>query len=663
MIDSSPELKTVLEQDTTLIINSGCRLEYNMNALVDNITVTGAEINRTDAAGNSYQPFKKLFPVDTVVKPRRPLGAGIKYGIVGDIGANTYRNPRTSVYNLDYRTYYAGAETSYKYYVSDKGVGLDVTATYPKTIVANKIVIRFEISHYTPPTWTVYLGATQIATGTSSAIKPFKTTTGTPPNQITTKNYDAGTLTLYYNGTSWSTTEPTTPANPVNLTSLRVTTGSVANQYLGLIEISPRWVKEISDRIVDLNITKESSSSVDDILPVGIVSANSLNFSLVSYEDSTLQTFSREVIPYDKALAIDTTKTYLYKNVQVIPYFKIYHSAGTLTDSNGNYEKINQGVFYIDSWSTGEFGDITINTLDGSKILQETIAPSLVCQGYSTVAIIRTLLDSIGFTNYNFNINADDSSIFSPRFWWTDDGRTVWESIQQLCRDSQMVAFFDENNVMQFYTRENLHDASSTADWTFRYAADGNNLSNILSLDKRDLSSANQVKVLWNSVTTNNYVGNAQPLWKSGNAFIGALSVDETIPAISGQTVGPYDVSQENPRQYATLRAVVTNEYQQNQILNEYSGYLAIEGEIIEYDGIEYFYIKEDATKEYVTISNEAEALKYLGYGIPGSKNYQPNDRYRIKTRGAFNTRIAEHKADAQGIIDSWNGYEVTWIS
>ena len=71
------QIKTVLEQDTTLVINSGCIFEYNMNTLVDNITMTGAQISRTDAAGNTYQPFKKLFPIDTVIKPNRPLKAGI----------------------------------------------------------------------------------------------------------------------------------------------------------------------------------------------------------------------------------------------------------------------------------------------------------------------------------------------------------------------------------------------------------------------------------------------------------------------------------------------------------------------------------------------------------------------------------------------------------
>ena len=630
MISASNELKTVLEQDTTLVINSGCTLEYNMNSLLDNITLTGAQINRLDVAGNAYQPFKKLFPIDSVVKPVRPIGAGIKYAIVGDVSSNSYRNPKSTSYPLNYRMYYPGIETPYKYYLSDKGVGLDVTATYPKSILTNKIVVRFELSHSTPATWTIYANATSIATGTSANIKAFG-------------NADAGTLTIYWNGTAWSTTEPATPSSPVSVTSLRLTTSGVTNQYTGLIELSPRWVIDVSERVIDMSISKEASSSSEDILPVGYVSANSLSMSMASYEDT------RQVISFDKTMTFDATKTYMYKMVQIAPYFKIYHAAGTLSDSGGLYEKVKQGVFYLDSWSIGEFGDISLTALDGAKILQETIAPSLVCQGYSASAIIRNLLDGVGFTNYNFNMTGTESSLFSPRFWWTDDQRTVWESLQQLCRDSQMVAVFDENNILQFYTRENIFNYSGATDWSFRYAKSGNNLPNIVSLDKQDLASANQVKVLWNSVTTNEYVGNSQPLWKSANSFMGALSLEQNLLSTAGTG------------SYISLKAVVTNEAQQAQVLDEYTGYVAIDSEIIEYDAIQYDYIDLNGTRQSVDITNPSDALKWLGLALPGASNYQPNGKYRIKTRGAFNTSVENHYATAQSTINSWAGYDVEW--
>jgi hypothetical protein len=639
MITASNSLKTLLEQQSTITINAGCTVEYNMNTLVDNIVVSGADISRTDSAGNVYYPFKKLFPVDTVVKQNRPVGAGIKYAIVGDVALNTYRNPKSSEYGVSYRTYYPGAESVYKYYVSDKGVGLDVTATYPKTILTNKIVVRFELGHSTPATWTIYSGSTQLATGTSSDIKAF----GNP---------DAGTVTIYYNGTSWVKAEPTSISNPINMTSLRVTTGAVTGKYIGLIEMSPRWIKDITDRVVEFDITKETSSGSDDILPVGSVTANSLGISLVSYEDT------REVISFDKTMIFDSAKTYMYKSIEVIPYFKIYHTDGVLNDSAGNYDKVKQGVFYVDSWSISEFGDISITALDGARILQQLIAPSVVCKDYTTVAIVRTLLDNIGFTNYNFNATSTDTSIFSPRYWWTDDGGTVWDSIQKLCRDSQMVAVFDENNVLQFYTREYLFSTAGKTPLEFRYSASGSNLPNIISFDKQDLPSANQVKVLWKSVTTNNYTGNSQPLWASNERNLGALSLEGELSAITGQTVGPYTITGNNS--YVKLNLVVANDSLKNNILNEYSGYLVIDSEVIEYDAIQYEYTDSNGVKQTKDITSGSEALKYLGLSQPGANNYQSNGNYRLRTRGAFGTKITAHYKQ-ENIIDSWATYDTVW--
>lgn len=627
---ASGSAKTALEQNTSINLNIGCTFEYNMNSMVDNIVVTGADITAADGS----KPFKKLFPIDSVIKPARPLGAGVKYGISGDVSAGTYRDPRSSIYSINYRTYYPGADTYYKYWMSGKGVGADITITYPKTILTNKVVARFEISHSTPTTWNIYANGSSIANGTNTQIKPFAS-----------GQYDAGTLTLYYNGTAWVTTEPAALGSPVSITSLRLTTGAVSGYYIGVIELSPRLVIDASPYVTDISISKESSTSSEDILPIGKVSANSLSINLASYETS------RKIISFDKTFTFDSSKIYLYKNIEIKPYFKMYGAFGTLTDSGGTYEKINQGTFYIDNWSTSEYGDISITALDGAKTLQEIIAPSIICEGYSAIAILRRLLDSVGFTNYNFNSASAETSVFSPKFWWTDDSKTVWNAIQELCRDSQMTAVFDENNVLQFYTRDYMFNPSKATDWSFRYAASGSDLSNIISLSRNDLASANQVKVLWTSVTTSEYTGNAQPLWKSGVSSMAALSLDADLP--SNITTGGY----------ITLSAITVNTYQENtQLIDSYSGYLVIDSEIIEYDAIGYEYLNANNTKTQVWITSESDTLKYLGSGVVGSSNYKPNGKYRIKARGAFNTTPVNHYAAASTILNSWSGYNVRWI-
>jgi hypothetical protein len=619
---ASPSAKTKLEQSTSLNLNIGCTIEYNMNRLVDNVVIAGADFVKPDGS----KPFKKLFPVDSIIKANRPIGAGVKYGIIGDVGTNTYRDPRASTYPLNYRTYYPGADTYYKYWISGIGVGVDLTITYPKAVLTNKIIARFEISHSTPGTWNIYVNGSSVANGTSAQIKSFAS-----------DRYDAGTLTIYYNGSAWVTTEPAVLGDPISLTSLKLTTGAVSGKYIGVIELAPKWVVDVSDSVTDMTISKESSTSSEDILPIGKVSANSLSLGLVSYEAV------RKIISFDKTFTFDASKIYLYKQIEINPYYKLYNSDQT-------FEKINQGTFYLDNWSISEYGDISLTALDGAKILQEVIAPSIICEGYSTTAILRRLLDGVGFTNYKFNMATSDTSIFTPRFWWTDDSKPVWNAIQELCRDSQMTAIFDENNVLQFYTRDYMFSSEKAVDWTFRYNADGSNLPNIISLSKNELASANQVKVLWNSVTTSEYTGNSQPLWKSGNTSMGALSLDQDLP--SSVVAGGY----------INLSPITINTYESKRVLFEYNGYLVIDSEIIEYDAIQYEYTADSGVKTQVWITTESDVLKYLGLSRAGSANYQPTGKYRIKTRGAFNTTVSNHYAAASTILNSWSGYEVKWV-
>jgi hypothetical protein len=84
-------------------------------------------------------------------------------------------------------------------------------------------------------------------------------------------------------------------------------------------------------------------------------------------------------------------KIYLYKQMEIRPYIHLYNSGGALTDSLGKYDKIIQGTFYADTWSFSEYGDISLNALDGAKILQETVATKLLCENFSATAIIRRL--------------------------------------------------------------------------------------------------------------------------------------------------------------------------------------------------------------------------------------------------------------------------------
>ncbi len=53
---SSPTVKTLIEENTTIQTNIGSTIEYNMNSMVDNITVVGSDYVRADGA-KPYQNF------------------------------------------------------------------------------------------------------------------------------------------------------------------------------------------------------------------------------------------------------------------------------------------------------------------------------------------------------------------------------------------------------------------------------------------------------------------------------------------------------------------------------------------------------------------------------------------------------------------------------
>jgi hypothetical protein len=647
--------KDLISKSTTLSMGVGATIDINVNSMVDftSTAITGNEYKVIDGR----QPFKKLFPLDTIIKPLRPVSAGIKYGISGDVGNQTYGDPSTVTFKpsgqtttTKYRTYYAGSDTYYKYWVTPKDTNASINITYPKTVYANKVNVTFEIAHAMPSAWTVTIGDANIS-GTSADIKSFNST-----------NYDAGTLTLYWNGTAWSKN-----ASDLNLNSYKsfTTTALTATNpggYIGVIEFAPHWVRDLTDYIVDFDIRKESSASTESLVPIGNITANSMNMSLNKYDSSAMffQT-------YTKATTIDISKMYLYKQAQINVYLKLYDPNGAdadvKVDSKGKYYRINQGTFYLDNWDINEFGDVNLFGLDSAKILQETLAPDIMCESFSSVAIIRRLLDSVGYTNYNFNYNTSDNSIISPNYWWSDSTATVWDNLQSLCRDSQMSAVVDENNVMQFYTRDYIYDSSRTINHTFRNANSGTDLANIVSLNKKDLPSANQVKVIYYTVVSSAYDQNSAPLWTSGDSYLAAAALASDLPA----TTLPTD----NTKVYMKLNPITVNDLSAEQVVYSFSGHFLIGSEIIEYDAIEYQYVDIDSAQDVIVdITGESDLLKNKGkariISNLGNDSYKttfiPTGRYRIKTRGAFGTKIADHFVDPKNSALGWNGYQgVVW--
>ena len=596
----------------------GCWLEYNMNEIIDGTTIV-ASTDVTAYSGDAL-PFQKLFPVKSIIDPRRPKTAGIKYFIMNS-SVNQYPTIYTASNDMTYRLYYPGEKTQYKYWVSKRASGTSLagcllTVGYPaaKTAATNKITIKFETSHCKPTAWTVKL------TNLSGTETTIATNTTVP---------DSGVVDLYYNGSSWSTTQFTTPSSPVGVQTIKVevTSVSVANEYLGVIEIAAKYVKDVTERLVGYDVRKQSSNSSDGVTPVGMVTANSLSLDLNCYDGSGLI--------YDKTFSFNKDKINLYKNITINPFIKI----------NGS-DAIPYGIFYsTEEFSLSEFGDVNITALDGAGYLQKIMAPDILMRDYSSQAIIRRLLDSVGFTNYKFNAGTTDSSTITPKFYYTNSTKTMWQHIQDLCSDTQMIAVFDENDILQFYTREYIF-ANNTADFKFRYSKVGDNQPNIVSLTKTTVPSAKAIKVRYTPQLTSQYSFSADPVYEAGIIQLGAAALTKTLDSSSGTGASIY------------TEPVSIYDSAVDHVFYQKAGYLLINKEIIEYDAIKYTYqIYNTTTVAEQWITSDVDIAKYQGQSVAGT--FKPTGEYRIKTRNAFGllTAPATHEVNIAAIKNRWTTY------
>ena len=597
MLTVSQTVVDSLNKSISMPSTVGCWLEYNMNDLIDGVSISNTGGDTTNAAGNAL-PFQKLFPIKTIIDPRRPKFAGIKYYIF-NASVPEYMTDYAVSKELSYRLYYPGEKTQYKYWVSKRASGTSLSGcqlvlSYPeaKTASANKITIKFETSHCKPGSWTVKL--TSIA-----GVETIIATNAVVP--------DNGVVDLYYDGAAWSTTEFSTPSSAIDIKMVKVdvTSVSVANEYIGVIEVSPKLVVDITDRIVGFTVTKQSSNGSQGITPVGDVTANSLSIDLNCYDMTAVQ--------YDKTFAFDKSKINLYKNIIIRPF----------TTINGS-TKIPYGVFYAWEFTVGEFGETNITALDGAISLQQILAPDILISNSPSQAIIRRLLDGVGFTNYKFNTTDSDTSSITPYYFYTDSTKTVWDHIQDLCRDTQMIAVFDEYDVLQFYTREYLFQNKATS-FKFRYNTIGENLSNIISFSKSTVPSAKAVKIRYTPQYTASSQNSADFPYQSPLISLGAAALTGTLLS----TTGEGGVINTEP-------VGVTEKLTDHTFYNK-AGYLVINKEIIEYDAIKYTYknVNTNALEEK-WITSDSDITKYTGIAAPNS--FTATGQFRIKKRNAFGT-------------------------
>lgn len=394
----------------------------------------------------------------------------------------------------------------YKYFVSETS-GKVVTGIYEKPILTNKIVIKLN-TLVTIPTITVTIDGTLITVDGSSSITM-------PSNSESVTN---GLVTLYWTGSAWTKTKwsempkfasdgtisKTTTISKISVTQTSQSLRSEFSSYtstqaisdfsrMQLIEVSPRLEVDLSEFVESLSIEK-SLDSQNSLLPISAINANTCNISLsgipLFYNNTLINLFSSQSDEQTTLLA-----SILRKNIKFYVYFNLLSysdlSAGTTTTSN---EHIPGGVFYSDSWDESDIDSVSIQCFDVTRYLQATPVPDYVANLKSVFEIITNILDSAGFTDYDYDglheiCNTKAMPMDMAYFYCNSKDSTIVETLNNIFIAYQIGAYIDEYGVMQFLDLYGIlsSNESSISISDFNVVEGGFNISNMAKPGKVSL--------------------------------------------------------------------------------------------------------------------------------------------------------------------------------
>ena len=215
----------------------------------------------------------------------------------------------------------------------------------------------------------------------------------------------------------------------INGIRIVVTTMNKFDSTFDLIEMSPRLVADISDKVIDFKITKMLSDIGATSLPVGQLLASNGEISLFDDDQAFNDQNSNSII-----------SQYVRKNIK----FNFYEA---IMGVDGYDYHIPIKSLYSEGFPQADVtaGTLSIQLRDFFFFLESMPAPRLLTTQSSLSYAITTLLDYIGFSNYVFKRVPGESDPIIPYFFVAPD-QNVAEVLNQLAVATQTAMFFDEYN-------------------------------------------------------------------------------------------------------------------------------------------------------------------------------------------------------------------------
>jgi hypothetical protein len=451
-----------------------------------------------------------------------------------------------------------------------------------------------------------------------------------------------------------------------------------------LIEMSPRLVVNISDKVIDFNIKKILSDIGTTSLPVGQLLASTGTLSLFDDDQAFNENNTSSIVA-----------NYIRKNIK----FLFYES---ILDVDGDEYSVPIKTLYSEGFPQADVtaAKLSIELRDFYFFLESMPAPRLLTTQTSLSYAISMLLDYIGFSNYTFRRVADESDPIIPFFFVAPD-QNVAEVLNQLAVSTQSAMFFDEYNNFVVMSKDYLMPTAEQRETNFVLSGSNNqtdsgviensssgNLPNIIAIASQDKKIYNDGKINYTTRYIQRSYGSIrqstmidkEKSWIYKPSLLWEVSGTENTKTINelASKQGSYVLGAMplNSDLVGTPPVVVGNVLTDNVIdlgeniywLTRYNGYLYSNGEVIRYDASEF-----DITGTgKVWISSNQEYQKYFS-SIPFNGKIYPTGIVRIYAtpnyetidgitrlqngavvdhgRGQFGTQIVSHSA---GINSYW---------
>ena len=453
-----------------------------------------------------------------------------------------------------------------------------------------------------------------------------------------------------------------------------------------LIELSPRLVSDLSDRVLEFSVNKSASDLGVSGLPVGQLLASTGSISLFDFDDAFHTSNNLSII-----------SKYVSKNIQ----FKLYE---VITDNSGVEHYLPIKTMYSDGFPKldNQSKEVSIELRDLYFYFESKIAPQILMTNTSVSSAVSLLLDSIGFSNYVFKRVEGESEVIIP-FFFIPPEKSVAQILEELAVSTQTAMFFDEYNNFIMMSKDYIMPAINQrpTDLTLYGTTDfsdtgvvknektNSKLSNILEITSQDNEVYNDGKITYTSRSIERSVGTIKQASLVDNEKIWVYK--PVVLWELGGSEGTKSVNQEiqNQSTYA-LSAIPLNSnlsssvpsVQNNTVINNimdlgegvffitrYNGYFYSNGEIIKYDAVEY----NISGTGNVWINSVQEYEKYFS-SLPFNGKIYPTGLVRIYAepnyqevlgvtklkngavakhgRGQFGTPVVLHSA---GISPYWS--------